>query len=157
MEVNRQNNKPDASSMSLIIIGRMSMALLAHTLDEHKYLFVFSTLNFEFYVGQKQIRVYFHFPLWRLRFCLLVITRFNLDTLHWYTFMWPEQRKNLSSRFTTKYDTNRPAQLHRGQDSCNFTYRNYKYCYIQVVNSNGADQTVWICRQINTLKFVVRK
>ena len=39
----------------------------------------------------------------------------------------------------------------------NFTYRNFKYCYIQVVNTNGADQTARICRQVDTLKFVVRK
>ena len=36
-------------------------------------------------------------------------------------------------------------------------FRNYKYCYIQVVNINGADQTAQICRQVDTLKFVVRK
>ena len=27
----------------------------------------------------------------------------------------------------------------------NFTYRNFKYCYIQVMNTNGADQTARIC------------
>ena len=36
-------------------------------------------------------------------------------------------------------------------------FRNYKYCYIQVVNRNGADQTARICRQVDTLKFVVPK
>ena len=36
-------------------------------------------------------------------------------------------------------------------------FRNYKYCYIQVVNINGADQTAQICRQVDTFKFVVRK
>ena len=49
-----------------------------------------------------------------------------------------------------QYDTNRPAQLL-------LKFMNYKYCYIQVVNRNGADQTARICRQVDTLKFVVRK
>ena len=65
-------------------------------------------------------------------------------------FVWAGERENLSSRFTTKYDTNRPAQLL-------LKFRNYKYCYIQVVNRNGADQTARISRQVDTFKFVVRK
>ena len=74
--------------------------------------------------------------------------------------------KNLSLRFTTKCDTNHTAQLYRRRDSINFTYRNYNYCYIHVVNTNGADQTARIlqagkhlkvcCSQIAKTGFLVK-
>ena len=108
-----------------------------------------------------QFELYFHFRLWRLRFCQSVITEYS-ECLYTWTrsinthFFWAAERENLSTRFTRKYDTNRPAQLHWRQD-LNFTYRNLKDCYIQAVNTNGADQTARICRQVYTLKFVVRK
>ena len=44
-----------------------------------------------------------------------------------------------------------------GGKTWNFTYRNFKYCDIQAVNTTGADQTARICRQVYTLKFVFCK